>query len=78
MPLNEKNYIVMFEGKYSVYVYIFAIYHLFLSLCMHAHTHTHIYTHSHTMYFETWIILYTNTHTVAASLEHAGVNIKGH
>ena len=70
----------MFEGKYSIYAYIFAIYHLFLSLCMraHTHTHTHIYTHSHTMYFETWIILYTNTHTVAASLQHAGVNIKGH
>ena len=66
----------MFEGKYSIYAYIFAIYHLFLYACTHTHTHT--YTHSHTMYFETWIILYTNTHTVAASLEHAGVNIKGH
>lgn len=64
----------MFEGKYRIYAYIFAVYHLFLFLYACAHTHTYI--HSHTMCFETWIILYTNTHTVAARLRHAGVNIK--
>ena len=58
--------------------YLQSIIYFSLYACARTHTHTHIYTHSHTMYFETWIILYTNTHTVAASLQHAGVNIKGH